>query len=35
MTERNIHPDFSFDKVGKETPFRVPDAFFPQLETDI
>ncbi len=35
MTERNIHPDFSFDKVGKETPFRVPDGFFPQLETDI
>lgn len=35
MTERNDIHNFSFDKVGKETPFRVPDGFFPQLETDI
>lgn len=35
MTERNINSGFSFDNVGKETPFRVPDGFFSQLESDI
>lgn len=35
MTERNSNSGFTFDNVGKETPFRVPDGFFRQLESDI